>query len=86
MVFIFLPVVDTLMFFHAAQENHSDSRFSKQKEPSPEDQTTRAEEAGVGVLPPGSIFLLSNRYHGVIKKDYSKCAMIEQKFLLTVSD
>lgn len=88
MVFIFLLIVDTLTFvcfFHAAQENHSDSRFPEQKEPSPEDQTNGAEAAGAGVLPPGSKFLLSKRY-GMIKRDHSKRAMISNKDPLTYID
>lgn len=37
----------------AAQKDHPDSWFSKQKEPPPEDQTCGAEETGTGRLHPG---------------------------------
>lgn len=38
----------------AAPEDHPDSRFPKQKEPTSEDQTSGAEETGAGRLHPGS--------------------------------
>lgn len=38
----------------AAQEDHPDSRFPKQKKPPSEDQTSGAEEAGAGRLHPGN--------------------------------
>lgn len=38
----------------AAQEDHPHSRFSEQKESTPEDQTSGAEEAGAGRLHPGN--------------------------------
>lgn len=61
-------ILDVCLFSYAAEENHSDSRFSEQKEPPLEDKTHGAEEAGAGVLPSGSLFPPSNIY-GMMKKD-----------------
>lgn len=74
-----------MVIFHTAQENHPDSRFPEQKEPPPEDQTTGAEEAGAGVLPPGSTLLLRSGYR-MIKDDYRKRTRMEQETMRTVSD
>lgn len=85
-LFFYLLVDALLLFiFHAAQENHPDSRFPKQKEPPPQDQTAGTKEAGAGVLPPGSTFPLSSGYR-MTKKDYSKHTRMEQDSMLTVSD